>query len=713
MSDNSSNTENTRSAAEIRQDITDYVLKHVDEMSDVPGVKEFVEEHGRLTTEITEAEDRLQRLEKAKTEYEPLENRVTTCRKALKDGEAELAEMHRPLGTAAFQSFLDGDIEDQPLFADRLAAHKKIQELQRERDDLAPSADAGMAQKAKAKAQQLAVTGKIKYEEMKFGGLEAEIGRKAVEDKLDESVRCDSTNEHLGKIAELRKGIANSTDMVNDSEAAQEEAAKKLCKSVPMERIEGTDSLDTEITKCSKHVRASEASSDNSNRVLIAALHDVEQSTLQDPLIDLVQNFSKQNVNEKLPFGEWYRRKFFKVISQPNPQSGFYQYLLWGTPFVFVVLGWYLIDGTAEEPDDPRYLELVRYHQQKGFVERLAEWWNSMSRRGKIITGAVTAVMFLVVISGDARQKARDDDQKAEHAVAQRDLSTPESRLVGHWGTSAGDNAYYSKIGDDEIGQYTLELPTGSLAYHKYKINSQIDDNVTVQFLFSNGDQRIDTLNLAKDGKKLSHTTTAVGITVTTDSFYVDSKVPPPYQEIADSAADSATLTPSYLPHKEGVELRYANTTLGIVFVDRHVFKANGSMIKIAEMVGPMKADPNTFTPKKYLRRESKEFVDLVRLASKDEPWDDIELRLKKGAKPGDEWSLKQGPAMSTWTLKRFDISSQKTIAIVEKKTQIGIGESESKITKLLWLLDGVGILESQTRLDGMDGLTSHVRLVE
>jgi hypothetical protein len=68
---------------------------------------------------------------------------------------------------------------------------------------------------------------------------------------------------------------------------------------------------------------------------------------------------------------------------------------------------------------------------------------------------------------------------------------------------------------------------------------------------------------------------------------------------------------------------------------------------------------------------------------------------------------------MSTWTLKRFDISSQKTIAIVEKKTQIGIGESESKITKLLWLLDGVGILESQTRLDGMDGLTSHVRLVE
>ena len=65
-----------------------------------------------------------QRLLKEKTEYEPLENRVTACRKALKDAEAELAKSHRPLGTAAFKAFIAGDIEDHPVFADRLAAHK-------------------------------------------------------------------------------------------------------------------------------------------------------------------------------------------------------------------------------------------------------------------------------------------------------------------------------------------------------------------------------------------------------------------------------------------------------------------------------------------------------------------------------------------------------------------------------------------------------------
>ena len=124
MSDNSSSPESTRSAAAIRQDIADYVLSHADEMSEVPSVKQFVKEHGRLTTEIIEAEDRLQRLAKAKDEYGPLEQRVSTCRKALKDAEAELAKSHRPLGTAAFKAFIAGDIEDHPVFADRLAAHK-------------------------------------------------------------------------------------------------------------------------------------------------------------------------------------------------------------------------------------------------------------------------------------------------------------------------------------------------------------------------------------------------------------------------------------------------------------------------------------------------------------------------------------------------------------------------------------------------------------
>jgi hypothetical protein len=138
MSSDTSSPDTTRSASEIRQDIADYVLKQTDELSDVPSVKEFVDDHGRLTKEIAEAKERQERLAKAKEEYQPLEQRVGPCRRSLKDAETKLAKRYAPLGEAAFKALLADDIDEQPLFADRLAAHKRVQVLQAECDALLP-----------------------------------------------------------------------------------------------------------------------------------------------------------------------------------------------------------------------------------------------------------------------------------------------------------------------------------------------------------------------------------------------------------------------------------------------------------------------------------------------------------------------------------------------------------------------------------------------
>jgi chromosome segregation ATPase len=278
-------TVKTRSAAAIRQDIAEYVLNHADEMSEVPGVKAFVEEHGRLTKEIAEAKGRLGRLSKAKEEYEPLEQSVKSCRKTLKDAEAELAKLHRPSGKAVFQAFLAGDLEDQPLFADRLAAHKRIQELQQEHGDLTPASDAGMVQKAKAKAQQLAIAGKIKLEEMKCSGLETEIGRQVVEGELGKSVRCDSTSDQTDEIAEHRESLATCSSERREADAAREKAAKQLCKTIPLQHIENSQTFDSEMKSCKKAVRESESSLSNSTRSLTDALQDSGKAKLPDVLI--------------------------------------------------------------------------------------------------------------------------------------------------------------------------------------------------------------------------------------------------------------------------------------------------------------------------------------------------------------------------------------------------------------------------------------------
>jgi WD40 repeat protein len=296
------NPESTRSAAAIRQDIAEYVLSHEDEMSEVPGVKEFVQEHGRLTNEIAEGEERAERLAKAKEEYEPLEQRVSSCRNALKDAEAELAKLHRPLGTAAFEAFIAGDLEDQPAFADRLIAHKRVQELQQEHDDLAPAADAGLTQKAKAKAQQLAVTGKIKLEEMKCSGLETEIGRQVVNGELDDSVRCDSTSEHLRKIAERRESLSGCSSELQEADAAREKTARQLCEAVPLQHIENSKTFDTEMKKCKKTIRESELARSNSARSLADDLKELKASVLPEALNSQLQlsEASQHDISERI-----------------------------------------------------------------------------------------------------------------------------------------------------------------------------------------------------------------------------------------------------------------------------------------------------------------------------------------------------------------------------------------------------------------------------
>ena len=189
-----------RSATVVRKDIADLVVKHANEMSDLPGVKEFVKEHGRLTKEIAATTKRRKRLANAKAKYEPFEGQVRDCQDAFKSAEAELAKLYRPLGQSAFKAFLDGDIKRGRILADRLAVHDRLETLQQERADLTPDHDVGITQIAKAKAHQLAITGKIKLEEAKFGKLEDEIGRQLILENQDDSVRCDSTLKLLDEM---------------------------------------------------------------------------------------------------------------------------------------------------------------------------------------------------------------------------------------------------------------------------------------------------------------------------------------------------------------------------------------------------------------------------------------------------------------------------------------------------------------------------------
>jgi antitoxin component YwqK of YwqJK toxin-antitoxin module len=355
MSSDTSSPDSTRSASEIRQDIADYVLKQTDELSDVPGVKEFVDDHGRLTKEIAEAKERQERLANAKEEYEPLEQRVGPCRRSLKDAETKLAKLYAPLGEAAFKALLADDIDEQPLFADRLAAHKRVQVLQAECDALLPGADAGVVQKTKAKAKQLAIKGKIKLEELKFGGIQAEIGRKIVEDELDDSIQCDPTNQLLSQIKDQRDGMARLSAELKEAESELTESGKRLSETVGLASIGRSTELDTAIKLGAKTIKQHDSDVATATRGLADALREVDASTLPKTLVPLLEGLGNAPADDFAGRVKESRRKGVEAAASAKKYwSGLSrrtQLIVGGVAVAVILLGVFFFPGGGGESD--------------------------------------------------------------------------------------------------------------------------------------------------------------------------------------------------------------------------------------------------------------------------------------------------------------------------------------------------------------------------
>jgi len=277
-----------KSKIEQRQDIVEYILKHADEMSGLSCVKEFVEGHHRLSSETSDINKLSRRLIKAKEQFIPFEKRVQVCKDSLSHSEKELSKLHRPLGQAAFNAFTDGSIKQGRILSDRIAIHERVTTLKKDRANRAPQHDTGITQKAKIKAHQLAITGKIKLEESKIGRLESEIGRQLIQDNLDDSVRCDSILKILDEIAFHRDDIIKSKQEFHKAEVAQKQAINQLCKAIPLNHIESSKTLDDEIKACNKIVLESESSFAEATRLLTDGLHNVNQEILPESLLVLL-----------------------------------------------------------------------------------------------------------------------------------------------------------------------------------------------------------------------------------------------------------------------------------------------------------------------------------------------------------------------------------------------------------------------------------------
>jgi len=260
-----------KKAGDLRHSIVESALSDPD-VADTTTVQQFRTAHEEQRRAIETGRQRAEQLGKAKAELEPVESDLKQKQQALTKAQSSLSEFRRPLGHAAFQARLEGAVTDQPVFADRLAVHERIEELRKEYENLAPAPSAGTVEKTRAKAQQLAVAGKIKLEETKIGKLDSQIGQQLIEESQEGSVRCEQTDQVISQIAERRAEIAQLTAQENQSRESLTRKAGQLSEALNLPQIEGSRALDKELGQCNAAATQAEMTQSQLENALPAKL---------------------------------------------------------------------------------------------------------------------------------------------------------------------------------------------------------------------------------------------------------------------------------------------------------------------------------------------------------------------------------------------------------------------------------------------------------
>jgi hypothetical protein len=227
----------------IRQTVLDPKAKLPEEGS----AQQLRSEHVQLTEQAETAKQQTERLTEAKLQVEPLAQECQGLEKELAAARESLSEFYQPLGAAAFAAQLAGQVKDVSVLANRLALHEKVTQLRQESEALTPSADTKLLGKAKAKAQQLAIAGKIKIEETKISKLDKQIGQQLLGEQQEETVRCEGTSAIVDQISERRAKISEKEGKVAESTAAFASSRDELTKKLALSPFETVADLNTQI----------------------------------------------------------------------------------------------------------------------------------------------------------------------------------------------------------------------------------------------------------------------------------------------------------------------------------------------------------------------------------------------------------------------------------------------------------------------------------
>ena len=194
----------------------------------VEHVADFQVRHNATQEELKKTQELIPKLECATETFHAYEKLYAERKRIISNLTKSLKKFYQPLGSKAFASHKQKEIETHKFFDERVDLEEVINELKREKAQLTTHEANGIIAKTKILARLALLTGKIGFESTKCEDLEKEIGKKLINEECEDEVRCSGTEEVLASVSKVRASIATEDHAIaiaNDHHRAEQRKA--------------------------------------------------------------------------------------------------------------------------------------------------------------------------------------------------------------------------------------------------------------------------------------------------------------------------------------------------------------------------------------------------------------------------------------------------------------------------------------------------------
>ena len=242
----------------LRNEIIDLLLATNSPARNLPELKPLIEEHQGLVQRQTELKALEAKIAEVLPVVEQAEAQVTAAEKQVLAEKKHLASFAGELGRAVFAGFQAGELPDQPVLEPRKQLHAKIDALRQQRSTLLAEEKTTFIDKTKQQAQQLALAGQIKVEELKIGSADRALGETILASNINLNLNCTQTTSVLKSIADQQRQILVAQDQQKN--AAELSDQRRSDCAARLERVSVASSdLKVELKETRKRISQNES----------------------------------------------------------------------------------------------------------------------------------------------------------------------------------------------------------------------------------------------------------------------------------------------------------------------------------------------------------------------------------------------------------------------------------------------------------------------